>query len=337
MTHHLIKRALGVLSVALLVLVGCDTTASSVPYPEANGRLQVHLTDAPAELAKAVVTIERVTLVPSGAAREPVVLSDAAQTVDLLTLQDGRTLQLADAPVPPGTYEQLRLIVGTEGYVEKANGARVDLKVPSGPQTGIKILLPSFTVDAGSDVGSVTLDFNVEQSFIETPGRFLLKPTVRVQSFTFNAEPVTTVQLDGISHGLDTEARIVEVGGVPVHYNESTVFVLENGLDSYYDGIDLGIDAVLRDDGTLVARKVENIEPYDRGAVYVFEAPIASVDTSAERVTFDLLGVPLMVVEETEFEAGYAVDDLAPGVRVNVGWGELRNDNLARYVQFEEE
>ena len=71
----------------------------------------VWLSDSPVDGAEAVeVTVERVELIgPDG----PVLVSDQRRTVDLLTLQNGKRMKLAEGEVPEGTYERVRLTLAT--------------------------------------------------------------------------------------------------------------------------------------------------------------------------------------------------------------------------------
>jgi hypothetical protein len=127
-------------AVGLLAGSGCDLFLTG---SEGEGTLRVLITDNPFpyELASAAnATIARVDLVAGG--QGVITLSDSSRSFNLLTLQDGVTALLAEEQVPEGTYYQMRLIV-TEASVVLNDGTTFDLFVPSGAQTGIKILLPS--------------------------------------------------------------------------------------------------------------------------------------------------------------------------------------------------
>lgn len=64
------------------------------------------------------------------------------QVVDLMDLHEGVDVFLGDEPeeVVPGRYGQLRLVVDEATVV--VDGEEMDLKIPSGEQTGIKVLPP---------------------------------------------------------------------------------------------------------------------------------------------------------------------------------------------------
>lgn len=161
--------------------------------------LRILLTDAAADyIAEANVDIGRVELLPSEDG-SPITLSEDGTDgyVNLLELQNAATMQLAEAEVEAGLYHQLRLIVESANVTLKddytfRDGSRTkDLKVPSGAQTGIKLLLRDENGDPlelASGETVVVLDFDVNRSFViqgnpETPAgirSMLFKPTIKV-------------------------------------------------------------------------------------------------------------------------------------------------------------
>jgi hypothetical protein len=195
-----------------LTVAACDTTGSD--SDDATGRLTVLLTDTPANLDSAIVTIRRIDLVPEDAEEgddgdeddESEILRFPVEErpIDLLQLQDGVTTTLADVDVPAGEYEQIRLVLGEENYVV-ADGERQDLQVPSGEQSGIKILLPDeVEVENDGDEIELTLDFDVHDSFVlRGNGRYLFKPTVRVQDVQINGDAMDMVSVEGAVTSVD--------------------------------------------------------------------------------------------------------------------------------------
>ncbi len=198
-------RLLHLLVAVTPFLAACDSGLE----PSGSARLQVLLTDAPADyLDSALVDIGAVELLGG---EERIVLSEDGTDgeVDLLALRDQVTMLLADAEIPAGSYGELRLIVESarvvlaEGYTFDGTDERgAPLKVPSGAQTGIKLKLRAETMTpddaeaAGDDAsgieisGDMTLvvDFDVNRSFVvqgnpETPAGIkgmLFTPTLRV-------------------------------------------------------------------------------------------------------------------------------------------------------------
>lgn len=181
------------LAFGLLALGGLLACGSSIGPDggDGTGRFTVLLTDAPFpfDLVKeANVTIGRVDVVTDA---EVVTILEEERTFNLLDLRDGVTAVLAEEELPEGSIAQIRLIVtDAEVVLDDASMTTFDLFIPSGAQTGLKIVLGAF-VDAGAET-IVTLDFDVEDSFIvqgnpDTPAGirgFLFKPVVRVADVT---------------------------------------------------------------------------------------------------------------------------------------------------------
>lgn len=152
-----------------------DSDALGVRGP---ARLTVLLTDAPTDyIEEAMVDIGRVVLVPADSGAHITLAEEGTNgPVNLLDLQDAATSVLAEAEIQPGSYSQLRLIVQsatvklkaphrfTDGSTQKA------LTIPSGAQTGIKLLLRGsgggdgpLEIPAGDLV--LVVDFDASQSF----------------------------------------------------------------------------------------------------------------------------------------------------------------------------
>ncbi|GIV60152.1 MAG: hypothetical protein KatS3mg043_1241 [Rhodothermaceae bacterium] len=184
--HKNLLWTVAVLALVFGSLTRCDSLEESTAG--ARGTLQLYLTDAPFPfdlVDSANVTITRVDLVPAGDSSAIRTVSETTRTFNLLDLRGGVTALLADTTLEAGTYAQLRLIVREAAVVLK-DGRRFDLQVPSGAQTGIKVLLDGFVIGADS-LSTLTLDFDVSESFVvqgnpDTPAGihgFLFKPVVR--------------------------------------------------------------------------------------------------------------------------------------------------------------
>lgn len=199
-TSRLVLSLAIVLSGAL-AFTGCDTVGTSDPD---GGQLTVLLTDAPGDITKAEVTIERVAVVPTedttdGEANEGGldVMSEESMTVDLTTLQNGVTEMLGEITIPEGDYSQIRLITAREATVEyeadDGSTQSAELMLPSADETGIKINFNAFSIDDSADEVEITLDFNVEDSFVEAgqSGKYIFKPVVRADSVVTNGQPAS--------------------------------------------------------------------------------------------------------------------------------------------------
>lgn len=202
-----------VVLVAAVVLTGCDVLSSSDPV---EGQMRVLLTDAPAEvnegqmfmtdasaedasaeITKAEVTILRLELI--GNDDGVIVLSEQEQAFDLLELQNGVTAELADSSIPEGSYAQLRVVVDEEARLFFDDDSDTTLKVPSGTQTGIKILFPEVTIAADDDVVEIQLEFDVEESFVPggASGVYIFKPVIKPDYVEVNGEQTEVANDEG--------------------------------------------------------------------------------------------------------------------------------------------
>jgi hypothetical protein len=171
------------------------------------GTLNLGLTDATGDYQHVFVTIKEILVHQS---TEEVNDDDSGwlpafpigETIDLTTLEDGQIMDLGVAELPAGQYNQMRLILAKdrvaphpsanyvviEGLVEEVYeiGEVGDyytiekLKVPSGFQTGVKIV-KGFEIIA-DQATALILDFDAKKSVVKAgdSGQWLLKPTIKV-------------------------------------------------------------------------------------------------------------------------------------------------------------
>lgn len=187
-----------------LAVAACDSDASGAEQ----ARLTVRLTDAPFPFdlaASADVSITRIELLAAEPDDDPANdTTDAEGVLDRIVLFDGEPFRLnlldlrdgvdttlvSNMAIPgDGSYNRLRIYVGEDAEVRFTDGQVFPLKLPSARQSGIKVALPAYDVDAEGEV-DVLIDFDVEQSFVTrgnpaAPGfqGFLFKPTLEVEAF----------------------------------------------------------------------------------------------------------------------------------------------------------
>ena len=140
------------------------------------------LTDAPGDYLHVYVTIKEVQV--NQAAEEEdddsgwLTVLTPGETFDLLELQNGVIVNLGLAELEAGQYNQMRLILDEEkpdahpyaNYLviegeEGEDPVEVELKVPSGFQTGIKIV-HGFTIFASGST-ELILDFDANKSIVQ--------------------------------------------------------------------------------------------------------------------------------------------------------------------------
>ncbi|MBM5812529.1 MAG: DUF4382 domain-containing protein [Gammaproteobacteria bacterium] len=180
---------------SLAILAACGGGGGGGGGPQATGTLNLRIGDAPVDNAlEVIVVFTGVELKPLGGAPFRVDFCNPTgnladcRRIDLLQLQDGVTDDLLrNQSVAAGQYEWLRLAVVAErnrndaSYIRLDNGNQYPLYVPSGAETGLKLVRP-FTVAQGG-ITRLVVDFDLRKSVIAPPGlapNYLLKPTLRL-------------------------------------------------------------------------------------------------------------------------------------------------------------
>lgn len=164
--------------------------------------LTLAVTDAPVDDAnRVVVEFTGVAVKPTGG-QEVVIEYDEPRQIDLLALQGGDSeLLLDDETLEAGNYAWVRLTVNagmnaSDSFIELQDGSVHALFIPSGNQTGLK-LVRGFTLPANGSA-DFTIDFDLRKSVVDpqsagTP--YILKPALRLVD---NAEVGTiTGTVDG--------------------------------------------------------------------------------------------------------------------------------------------
>lgn len=181
-----------------LLLQSCGGEDSG--SPGGTGTLELSLTDAATTDFEAIyVTIAEVQVSKEAESEEESsweTIMMPGLTYNLLELVNGVIVTLGVGELEVGQYEQMRLVLGDLPESPKSNimeephpyanyfidgdGNAKELKVPSGYQTGIKIV-KSFIINA-SLATELILDFDAARSVVQAgrTGEWLLKPTIKV-------------------------------------------------------------------------------------------------------------------------------------------------------------
>jgi len=171
---------------AIVLFYSCDGIESG------NGRASFYLTDGPLEaenVSEVVISISKVEVFgPEG--WTTVKEFENPEAINLLALQGGETFFLDERELVSGLYDQIRLGLSssvTSGdsqnpahYIKFNDGSIEEITVPSGAQTGYKVV-GDFTIPDGG-VTSIIIDFDVRKSVVKAgnSGMYILKPTLRL-------------------------------------------------------------------------------------------------------------------------------------------------------------
>lgn len=181
------RRALAGLFV-LAALSGCSGGGGGGGgFATNTGSLTLGVTDAPVDDAtKVVVEFTGVELQPQSGKAITINLP-APRQIDLLALSGTASELILDKEsLPAGHYNWIRLLINaptgtTDSYIELSDGTTHTLSIPSGAETGLK-LVRGFDVLAGGSP-SFTIDFNLRKS-VHNPsvagGDYELRPALKL-------------------------------------------------------------------------------------------------------------------------------------------------------------
>lgn len=216
--YHYIISIL-IISTVVLFFWGCGGGGGSSSSSDGTGTVAFSLTDSTTDQYRAVyITIVDLQICSNRGGNsdndcnwmslDPPDGMQFPLTYNLLDLVNGVTEAIGSNEFSAGRYNQVRLIIGHDPELENnilgdphpaANYVVLNdgmdtikpLKVPSGPETGLK-LVHSFTVGNG-EVKELILDFDACKSVIKAgnSGVYILKPTIKV------IEPEDKVDIDG--------------------------------------------------------------------------------------------------------------------------------------------
>lgn len=182
--NSITKIVTGTAAVVLLGTSGCGGDSGS------GTTMSLSVGDAPVDGAeKVVVEFTGVELIPD-AGNSVTITFPAPKTIDLLNDSGTASALLFSQPIPAGSYGQIRLMVVADGnpsnsYIMLSDGTMHGLQVPSGSETGLK-LVSGFTVP-NSGVVDYTIDFDLRQAITCPPGQApacTLKPVERLVDST---------------------------------------------------------------------------------------------------------------------------------------------------------
>jgi hypothetical protein len=214
-------RLFAALAISTIAFAACSDSSGT-----GTGMLTVRLTDAPfpfsgvASVDVYVIRVDARQAATTEAAAADETSHDGWTTVatpnasiNLLDLQDSKTLVLGETPLPVGAYQSFRLILDTsKSSITLKDGSKPSISFPSAGRTGIKVNLdePIQVTESGS---TLILDFDIGRSFVmrsNNPANgFNFKPVV-------NAVAQLTGSVSGSVHANTATGPVVPNATVEV-------------------------------------------------------------------------------------------------------------------------
>lgn len=185
------RRPSSLIIITLIGLLSCSGSATitvnkpTLPPLAGSGQIRLVMTDFPVsgrDVAQVNVQIMRIEVQQAGW-NTVIDFGANGRMFDLLQLQNGNTAELGAFYLAAGSYNQMRLILGTNNtvYVNEGSGyVTKPLQTPGAQTSGVKIT-SGFTI---TDQGYTTLllDFDASQSVKYAGNKYQLSPTIRVLS-----------------------------------------------------------------------------------------------------------------------------------------------------------
>ncbi len=174
------KNALALTIASLITLTGCNSGSTS-----GDGTLSLGITDAPIDGASNVYVQFSSVQIQAADGISHSFDFDVPKQIDLLSLQGSDSAPLLEGVVlPAGQYETIRLMVDTDAnqdsYIVLDDGSSHELTIPSGAETGLK-LVRGFDVAVGGSADFM-IDFDLRKSITSAgiSGTYFLKPALRI-------------------------------------------------------------------------------------------------------------------------------------------------------------
>ena len=235
------RTAFGVLAASAVVLAGCGGSGGS-GETATTGFLSLGVSDGPVHDAQKVcITFNEIEL--KSESERTIITLDPPRKVNLLAFQGANAAPLViDEEVTAGDYQWMRLgidaVRGTNGgagdtggvdcdgeasYIVMEDGGIFNLYVPSGANTGLK-LVSGFTVPVNGSP-DFTAEFDLAKSVTQPPGLdpdVVLRPVIRL--------------VNNVDVG--TLTGIVDTGLATAEGCEPSVYVFDDGVTPNPIGID---------------------------------------------------------------------------------------------------
>ncbi|MFI0429561.1 DUF4382 domain-containing protein [Mariniflexile sp. HMF6888] len=203
------KLSLFFLSFLMISIIGCSDTESSKINAGAP-KITVKLVDSPGDYDEVNVNVVGVMIKMDDSNDDSGWIDlemNSQGTINLLDLTGGVNEVLVDMkPIPAGTLEQMRLVLGDGNTIVIRNDADepevFDLKTPSAQQSGLKLKVGA-VIEEGFTYNFV-LDFDVDKSIVMAGNsdNIILKPVLYVSA------EVSSGNIEGIVEPSDVPSMV---------------------------------------------------------------------------------------------------------------------------------
>lgn len=225
---HSKRLLVGIMFAGLLAaLGGCNNGSVG-----SSGTMSLGVTDTPVDGAQTVqVAFTGVTL--QGPNGQKTITFSKEKTINLLNLQGNASTSLfSGETVPAGQYQWIRLNLDlANSYIITSSGNQYPLTIPSGSQTGLK-LVQGFTVAQGSQA-DFTIDFDLRKSLTMTSNSstgavtYILKPALRL----INNQQIGTISGTVSSTFTVGSTALSTTGCYPAVYVYQSTGITPEGFD----------------------------------------------------------------------------------------------------------
>jgi hypothetical protein len=151
-------------------LLSCSKNNKTVP-------VQLLLTDNPAAYDSVNVHIKGIKVKIDKDTTSWITINAKDTVVNLLDLQNGTTMLMAQDNIPEGILKEVRFILGSDNYVVES-GMRHPLEAPSAEDSGLKIKIDKHLQET---LNTFTLDFDASLSIKEESGGYKLMPVIKLK------------------------------------------------------------------------------------------------------------------------------------------------------------
>jgi hypothetical protein len=165
-----IRLSIFIFGIAAIVFA-CSKNEKSVP-------IKLMLTDNPTSYDSVNIHITGVKVKMNTDDDAWTTIQSKDTTINLLDLQNGISMVLAQDNVPDGVLKEVRFILGDGNYVV-VEGIRHDMDTPSAETSGLKIKIDK---ELNETLNTFVLDFDAALSVLEQNGSYKLMPVIKLKS-----------------------------------------------------------------------------------------------------------------------------------------------------------